>query len=971
MDSRFYKSFNIIVKITGLVFIVSQLSCSSSNSGGGIALYSVGGTVTGLQGSVTLRNNATDILTLSRSGDFSFNDKLSSGTNYNVDVQAQPSGETCTLNNASGNIVNADVTNIIVSCEAGVSVSGSYQVAPLIQVDSDINDPFAVANINNGSFFEAQTITNFSTVHGFVTLAGTSASTGTDRTVYRDRFASSEDEFDVYRANLQKNQTIRLQVADFADGDVDVFEGDLDLYLYDSGFNEVGFSDSTTEFENITVPADGDFYIVVTAFSGSSKYTLNLNIVTPLHITKQNSVDFMSGEAIIKFKPNTTISNFKTSQQQMALKHQKTTRATLASFDINSVSNASVSSRLKTKTGFIDELKQRNVGSYQKFKTLQQIKQLNLRQDVEYAEPNYLYKPLRVPNDEFYNLQWHYPVINLPQAWDITTGLRAGSDVIVAVVDTGVFLAHPELVNQLVDGYDFISDITNAADGDGIDANPDDPGDSAILNNSSWHGTHVAGTVAAESDNTGGIAGVAWQAKIMPLRVLGTLGGSSYDIIQAIRYAAGLDNDSGGVPVQQADIINLSLGGSGFSQAAQDTYNEVRSAGVIVVAAAGNENTSQLSYPASYDGVVSVSATGFDNARAPYSNYGSKIDVAAPGGNQAVDLNNDGYGDGVLSTLVDDSSGTPEATLKFYQGTSMAAPHVAGVIALMRAEYPALTPDDVDGLLMTGSITTDLGATGRDDIYGHGLLDALKAVQEAQRLNNGGVLPPLPALIVATPSQLTMGAISTATLLLSNEGGAAASITGVTDDAGWLSVTESNVDANSKLGEYQVNIDRTGLSDSSYLASITFVLDTGSSVEVQVSMDVGQIDKTGNAGTVYILLLDTNNSFVDQVLASDSGNGVFDYSFTNVIAGAYRVVAGSDIDNDLFICQLAEVCGGYPTIDALSTVDVIGSAITGLDFVVDIQASFGASKLSTDLKTDAPGFERRALPVMDNKQFSH
>ena len=962
MDSRFYKRFNIIVKITGLAFIVSLLSCSSSNSGGGIVLYSVGGTVTGLQGSVTLQNNGADELTLSRSGDFSFSTKLNSGVSYSIDIQAQPSGQTCTLSNASGIIVNSNVSNVLVSCEDGVTLSGSYQAAPLIQVDSDINDPFAAANINNGSFVEAQSIANFSTVHGFATLAGTG------RVLEGDRFASSEDKFDFYRVNLQMNQTLRLQIADLVPEDVfDEIQGDLDLYLYDSSFNLRGFSMSTTEFENIIVPDDGDYYIKVVAVSGSSKYTLNLNIVSPLNITKQSSVDFIPGEAIIKFKPEAVVNNFKTSQQQMTLRHQKTTRATLASFDINSVSSASLSSSLKAKPGFIDELQQKNPASYKKYRTLQQIKQLRLRQDVEFAEPNYIYKPLRVPNDEFYNLQWHYPAINLPQAWDITTGLRAGSDVIVAVVDTGVYKDHPELVNQLVDGYDFISDITNAADGDGIDPDPDDPGDSAQLNNSSWHGTHVAGTVAAETDNTDGVAGVAWQAKIMPLRVLGTLGGSSYDIIQAINYAAGLANDSGTIPAQKADIINLSLGGSGYDPLSQKAYDVVRAQGVIVVAAAGNENTSQLSYPASYDGVVSVSATGFDNARAPYSNYGSKIDVAAPGGNQAVDLNNDGYGDGVLSTLVDDSSSTRVATLKFYQGTSMAAPHVAGVFALMRAEHPMISPDEIDGLLLAGSITADLGTAGRDDIYGHGLLDALRAVQEAQRLNNGGILPPLPPLIVATPSQLTMGATSTATLLLSNEGGGSASVTGVTDNADWLSVAEGVVDAN-KLGEYQVTVDRTGLNDSSYLGTIAFTLDTGSSVEIQVSMDVGQVDKTGNAGSIYILLLDQNYNFIDQVQASDSGNGIFRYSFSNILSGGYRIVAGSDIDNDLFICQLAEACGGYPTIDALSTVDVGDSAISGLDFVIDIQANFGAAGLSSII--DSSGLKRRVVPVSDNKQFS-
>lgn len=972
MDIRFYQIFTSVYRLIAVLLLLGLFSCSSSNSDGGIVLYSVGGTVTGLQGSVTLRNNGTDELTLSRSGSFSFSTKLNSGVSYSIDIQTQPAGQTCSVSNASGIIDNADVSNVMVACVDNVTLSGSYQAAPLIQVDSDINDPFAVANVNNGSDLVAQSIPNFSTVHGFATKSGTG------RILDGDRFATSEDESDFYRVSLQADQTIRLQVVDFAG--LDVFQGDLDLYLYDSSLNILFASESTGEFENITVLVDGDYYIEVFAYSGSSKYTLSLNGVLPANVKRQNSVDFIPGQSIIKFKPNTQVNNFKANNQQMAFSHRKTTRAALARFEMSSVSRTSVSGKVKTKPSFLDKLKQKNFESYQKIKTLREIKRLNLRDDIEYAEPNYIRKPLLVPNDTFYNLQWHYPAINLPQAWDITTGSKSGGgNVIVAVVDTGVFLFHPELVNQLVDGYDFISDSQNAADGDGIDDDPDDPGDSAQLNSSSWHGTHVAGTVAAEANNnTGdpgnGVAGIAWQAKIMPVRVLGTFGGSSYDIIQAIRYAAGLSNDSNTVPAQNADVINLSLGGGGFSQASQNAYTAVRNAGVIVVAAAGNENTSQLSYPASYDGVVSVSATDFANNRAPYSNYGTKVDVAAPGGNQAADLNNDGYGDGVLSTLVDDSSGVRVAALTFYQGTSMATPHVAGVFALMRAVYPAISPDEIDASLTAGAITIELGVAGRDDIYGHGLIDALKAVQEAQRLANGGTPPLQPELIVATPNQLVMGQTTAATLRLSNQGGAiqiSPIVTGVVDDAVWLSVAEVTVDAD-KLGEYQVTIDRSALSTDpeTYLGTITFSLSTGATLEVQVFMDVGVVDKTGDVGTIYMLLFDPSNKVVDQVFAVDNGNGIFDYSFTDVAAGSYRIVGGSDIDNDLFICQLAEACGGYPIVNALSTVDANGIDITGLDFVVDILANFGASSLSTDSTIGASGFRRTAVQATDNKQIA-
>ncbi len=963
---RFYRGYRqTLFKITNLLFIFSMtlslVSCGGSNKS-----YSVGGAVTGLQGSVTLRNNA-ESLTLNSSGDFSFNDQLDNGSNYNVTVETQPANQVCIVTNGSGTISKANVTNVSVSCIEGVTLSGSFQAAPLIQVDSDVNDSGAEVNISNDLSSEAQVIPNFSIVHGFATKEGTK------RLAETDRFANSEDEFDVYRVNLQKDQTIRLQVVDFAGADV--FEGDLDLVLLDASVSpdpdKDVVSDSTNEFENITVTADGGYYIVVVAFEGSSKYTLSLNNVSPANVSYQGAADFIPGEAIIQFKENATINSmgnnigvnrFSVNNQQMLLSHTKTTRAALAKFDVSGNNNISSLSKVKNKHTFMDELKQRNFVSYQKIKTLRQIKKLNQRADVEYAEPNYIYKPLLVPDDEFYNLQWHYPAINLPQAWDITTGDRAGGgDVIVAVVDTGVFLAHPELAGQLVPGYDFISDPVNAADGDGVDNNPDDPGDGAQLSSSSWHGTHVAGTIAAATNNANGVAGVAWGAKIMPLRALGTEGGSSFDVMQAVLYAAGLDNSSNTLPTQKADIINLSLGGGGSSVAAQAAFTAARNAGVIIVAAAGNENTSQLSYPASYDGVISVSATDFANNRAPYSNFGSKIDVAAPGGSQGVDLNNDGFGDGVLSTLVDDSSGSREPTLKFYQGTSMAAPHVAGVFALMRAVYPALSPDEVDSALNAGVITTDLDNNGRDDLYGNGLIDALKAVQEAQRLANGGTPLPQPAFITAEPKQLAFFDTDTSKILvLSNESTTTASVS-VTDDAAWLTVTPSSVDGDG-IGGYTVTIDTTGLSNAQYIGAITFNWDVSRSLKVQVLMTVGPLDREGKAGTIYMLLVDADDEVAKQTSVVESGNGVYNYSFKNIAPGSYRVIGGSDIDNDVFICQLGEACGGYPIINALSDIEVGDDDITGLDFVVDILANFGASGLSsgssTERKIGGAGFKR-------------
>ena len=287
--------------------------------------------------------------------------------------------------------------------------------------------------------------------------------------------------------------------------------------------------------------------------------------------------------------------------------------------------------------------------------------------------------------------QWHYPLINLPEAWDTTVG---NADVLVAVIDTGILFNHPDLAGQLVSGYDFVRNPDEALDGDGIDPDPSDPGSSSRGGSESFHGTHVSGTVAARSDNFQGVAGSAFGARVMPLRALGAGGtGTSYDIGQAVRFAAGLPNDSGTVPDAPADIINLSLGGAPFDQSTQNLYNEVRAAGVIVVAAAGNNASSMPLYPASYNNVISVSAVDAQRRLAAYSNFGSAVDLSAPGGDRGVDLNGDGFPDGILSTSAEiQSDNTFNYVYSFLDGTSFAAPHVSGVLALMKSVNPDLTP---------------------------------------------------------------------------------------------------------------------------------------------------------------------------------------------------------------------------------------------------------------------------------------
>lgn len=822
------------------------------------------------------------------------------------------------------------------------TLSGSITVAANIINDSDINDPSSPL-ISNNTRETAQLIDNLTTVNGFLTHNPTNKE--------GDAFRFAQDRTDTFRVSLQENQTIRMNIADFVDDGQSSI--DLDLALFDLDLNLIAMSMSDTQFEIITVPAAGEYLVQALSTSGTSKYLLEFasnfssalsTTANPMHNLPANWV--LPNQAIVKQKAQSVFSA-KLPVKQSTAGQATANQASLVKFNFDNAFQKAAS----TLSPSLEELRQQNPESYKLYKTLQEIKKMQRDDTVEYASPNFIRKAMFTPNDEFFNLQWHYPAMNLPQAWDITTGHSAFGDVIVAVIDTGVVLSHPELDDQLVPGFDFISDISNALDGDGIDNNPDDPGDSTILGQSSWHGTHVAGTIAAESDNTIGIAGVSFGAKIMPLRALGAQGGSSFDIVQALRFAAGLSNNSGTVPAQPADIINLSLGGPGSSQFEAALYQELFELGIIVVAAAGNENTSALSFPASYPGVISVAALDAANQRAPYSNFGTQIDIAAPGGNQAADLTGDGFGDGILSTFINDNgndgAGERLATINFLQGTSMASPHIAGMFALMKAVHSELTAQQADTLLKAGSLTREAGTAGRDDVFGHGIADAFLAVQAAEQLVNGAEPLELPASILATPSQIKIASNNTALLNINNVGGGTPSVIDVINPAEpWLQVSAESVDAKG-FGDYRLTIDRSTLITGTYLVTLRFVFDDANELHVNVSTDVGNITENGKTSQLFVSLVDADsNNQIQRILATEGSNNTFDYRFTDIAQGEYLIYAGSDIDNDGALCQAGEICGGFPITSRISPITV-DSDTNGIDIQVNVQSTFSPLSSST------------------------
>ncbi|ELP63723.1 S8 family peptidase [Streptomyces turgidiscabies] len=358
---------------------------------------------------------------------------------------------------------------------------------------------------------------------------------------------------------------------------------------------------------------------------------------------------------------------------------------------------------------------------------------------VAYVVPDRLKKPMADPNDTEYAKQWDLfestAGMRVPGAWTTSTG----TGVTVAVIDTG-YVTHSDVAANIVGGYDFISDTAVSVDGNGRDSNPADPGDWYAAgeceqtegSDSSWHGTHVAGTIAAVANNSKGVAGIAYNAKISPVRALGKCGGYDSDIIDAITWASG--GTVSGVPANTnvAKVINMSLGGGGACSAAtQSAITGAVNRGTTVVVAAGNENANaSTSNPANCNNVITVGATGRTGARASYSNYGSVVDISAPGGEMST-----GTANGILSTLNSGTKTPGTESYAYYQGTSMATPHIAGLVALMKSANSSLTPAQIETAIKSNAralpVSCSLGC-------GAGLADATKTVQAVSGSTGGG-----------------------------------------------------------------------------------------------------------------------------------------------------------------------------------------------------------------------------------------
>jgi serine protease len=762
------------------------------------------------------------------------------------------------------------------SIATSFSVQGNILVSAGSIVDSDINNA-SNSNVANNSPSTAQEIPSFAVLGGYVNRAGHGES---------GPLFESGDIFDYFSIYLYDGQSIVLDAYDN--------NADLDLHLLNStGLTVLDSSDSPSGSETLLAPFEGEFQILVEAFSGASHYILRTEQTAGIDSSGFHLSDaFVPNELIVSYQqpdmfmqqannPDSIMNQL--GLNLMAGQSNRSMRLSYGGYDFAAQSYSAIP--VQETPGILTKHQFLTPEDKAKYETLIAIKMLSKDPQIKSAEPNIILQGAAVPNDPRYDEQWNYPLLELPAAWDITTG---SSDVVVAVVDSGILSQHPDLSGKLIAGYDFISDVSNALDGDGIDNNPEDLA-------TSYHGTHVAGIIAGSTNNAVGTSSISWQTSIMPLRVLGASGGNLYDATQAIRYAAGMDNDSGELPVNPADIINLSIGGTGYCPSSyRDLLSEVRQRDILVIAAAGNGGKGNSQFlPANCNDVIAVSAVDLNREITDYSNYGNSIDIAAPGGRDDIDSDSNGFVDAILSLSAESSGGGLNYNYNYRFGTSMATPHVSGILSLMLAVNPNLSVDDIEQMLISGLLTDDLGISGADTLYGYGLINARKAVTAASDSLSGS--PVLSSYLSSSISSVefrpaqTQAEFETRTI-----GDDAITVNSIDYSADWLNIASLSQTTDSE--SWRINVDRAGLSEGLYRETVSFN-SSANTVNIDVILQVNAPNEVYQFGPLLVNLLNTATNVSSQAAATFANNA-YSFNFSSLAGGDYRIVISTDLNGN-------------------------------------------------------------------------
>ena len=808
------------------------------------------------------------------------------------------------------------------------TINGTLYSNRYTAIDGDVQNTLKYTYTENNSASSAQTIINPTDLIGHI------GDNTVDIVLVENGFCVGVDEdgncltqtlenFDTedwYKITAAPNLAVTLQIEGLIYEDLPDNPGsfycceyetmDVDLLLYNEDGSLADYSyttNSTSTRKIIALPNSGTFYAVVKANEGHSKYVLtfgsNVSGASAFSSIKENYAKdrFIS---YIPFGPN-----------------YEYDQADAVSIDVYPEPNIETKFTQLNDIGFkglrrfnlsIDEEFERMFGTshlndiqdnpeqvayIKHWKVLQHYRDLYPRLNLEL---DLKAKAMNFSKDPSWNYQWNLQQIGLETA--LTAIGQETKNVAVAVLDSGAPSSDSTAYTTsafLPNGFDFVP-IGNSGDGDGYDS---DPTDSTAATDS--HGTHVGTTIAALNDgnNINGF-GIG----VVPVRVLGADGtGFVSDITQGLLYAGGFANGSGIVysgdtPIK---VVNMSLGstGSTCSNAYQGAINDLYAVNISIVSSSGNSGVEEYGSPASCNNVISVAATEATRNRAYYSTYNDLVDIAAPGGDVGTDANADGYGDGVLAF------GSNE-DLAFYQGTSMASPHVAGAIGILYALVPELLSSQVDALIIDGHLVDDIGEPGKDNEFGYGLLNINKAVTR---------------IIDEEGLDFTYGSISPGTINLGKEfnsydinvtkvGDGELSVTSVENDIpSAISITQQNVDENG-FGTYTINLDRSSLPDGLYSTRtrVTF-----SNENVQTSTATIQIGDDRERPYIeyvstYLWQVDEDAGVRTLYFGNDGEmlNGEITFNATNIPNGQYYYSFFTYVDN--FITDVGEFVAIYP-----------------------------------------------------------
>lgn len=793
------------------------------------------------------------------------------------------------------------------------NIGGSLNGADYLEEDFDTNDPNTGGDFNNSPLTSQDLGSMPIQVNGFVTATPTG--------IAGSNFENTTDPEDYFELSVTESAEIVLEISDFESSSPTAV--DLDLEVYDGLGNLLYASQQVdSQTEAVSIPAGSNYEVLVRAVSGQSLYILSIQPTATITVSAARSQIRVESVMPEQVSMRTDDNSFTSASTAITPLAPKLARLELDTFDL--------STKRDFGKHFRDALTDQNQARQED--TLRAMKELNQRAGEDVFEPVSRVRRAGVDTDVDFIDQWGLADIDWPLAQQLLEGYSLPGDPIIAVIDDGFLVDHPDIAPVLFDQRDF---VPSSVDGDGYDASAADdaiPSDDGEFCHT-FHGSRVASIATAPVNGTA-MAGVFPGAKLMALKIgynrTPECEFLSGDLVNAIRYAAGLQNISGALPPRRADVINLSLSTDMPYAALEDAINAATAEGVVVVASSGNSSPDRSDtepvYPAAYDNVISVNALDSYGSVAFYSLNYPQIDLLAPGGDLSLDVDDDGRPDGILGAAARLAGDVFELGFGFSQGTSFSSPHVAGAIGLLMAINPDLTPADIRNLLDAGALTDPTPTLNQRT--GQGTLSLAKLVQAGL----GSAPLSMPITYGHTyPERMPFGfGVSSASFDLLKSGPDSLTVANVeVQDATWdsdngsIEVNAVNLDTDG-FGEYRVSLNRGFIPTGLHTAEVVFTFDDGSKAALQLSLSRLTLNSgQGETSPIYIQALrdDGTGTFVLEGVTLEAGGAESFWGINNLDAGTYRLVYGTDTDFDGELCDPGELCGYYPAVDQTFELD--------------------------------------------------